>query len=374
MRKRKKSIKWFVLLAVAISLTISYIAYRHSRTDNIRHIGILSVLSGEFSKIGQDVLKGAMLYVDDYNRSHVDFPIRLAVEDGRAEAKTAATVFSKLLSEKVLGCIVVGDNQVSPVAEMAVRNKMPILACSVGTSVFLSENKPGEVWILKYSSSVAVEASKLAIYAKTGMGLTNVALLTMEGGFGSDSGTAFSKSFIDAGGKVTEHETFVSKGNDVKSQISKILQSNPDAIYVSGYGIGYFMAINQIRESGFEKIILTTDSVSTPYAKEAIKSCSNILYSGFVVERTEAYIDFEKAYQEKYHELPTRDSVYGYDSIALICDALDNALDGRNLVDNILFHSCAHLAGDVQFLQNGDTIFPISFIWAEQNGIQAVFP
>lgn len=348
-----------VLVGIAVSYRVVCL-----QSDKLRHIGMLSILSGEFSKVGQDALKGAMMYVDEYNGKHGGRKFILDVEDGRAEAKSSATGFSKLLSKNVMGCIVVGDNQALPVASMAVARKMPTVVCSTGTSAFLSENKANAVWIVKYSSAVATEADQLAVYAKKELDVSSVSLLTMEGSFGNDSGNAFRKAFIANGGSIKSHETFSVNVNDSRPQIKKILIDRPDAIYVSGYGISYFGVINQIRESGYKKLILTTDCISIPYAKGVIKDFENILYSGFVVNHTSSYLDFEKRYRDRYHESPTRDSVYGYDSAALLCEALDGAMEKSQVVDFILNKSSVHLAGEVRYLKNGDTIFPISFIWA----------
>lgn len=355
-----------VLFAIGIILAIGIVVFCWNRQLNgARRIGMLSILSGEFSKVGRDALNGAKMYVDDYNSSHGESTIVLEVEDGKAEARSSASGFMKLTSRDVQGCIVVGDNQALSVAGMAVEKRMPTIVCSTGTSAFLAENKTNDIWIVKYSSAVASEASSLAVYAKSKLAITNVSLLTMEGGFGNDSGNAFTTSFVDAGGTIKTHETFASTANETRPQVLKILADDPDAIYVSGYGISYLGAINQIREAGYKKVILTTDCISTPYAKEVIKEFDSILYSGFVINRTQSYMDFEKKYYDKYHELPTRDSVYGYDSAALLCEALDGVKDPEQLVSFILNHSNVHLAGAVQFFANGDTIFPISFIWAK---------
>ena len=353
---------------VALLGIVSVGVYNWQQRRDVKRIGLLSILTGQFSKIGTDVLNGVMLYIDEYNLKHPDSKISLDVEDGKAEAKFAATGFAKLTNNDIVGCIVVGDNQAYPTARMAVKKHVPTIVCSTGTSAFLVENGINSPWIIKYSSAVSQEASELAVYAKMHLKLEYIALLTMEGGFGEDSGQAFESSFTRVGGKIVAREVFAIDATDIRPQIDKICDKKPQAVYISGYGASYFRTINQYREKDVKNSILTTDCISTPVAKASIKDFRNIYYSGFVLPQSKRFYDFEASYMARYNEKPTRDSLYGYDSVALICSAI-NAGIPKDKIAQFIMSANNHnlLAGDVKFLSNGDVTFPIKIIKVNAN-------
>jgi len=63
------------------------------------------------------------------------------------------------------------------------------------------------------------------------------------------------QKFQEYGGVISAVESFEKDGADFRSSITKILQANPQAVYVYGYGKSNGLIVKQLRESGYSKYI-----------------------------------------------------------------------------------------------------------------------
>ena len=342
---------------VAIIAIIVLFGYRSQRSDII--VGVVGVMSGPYSEIGQDFTYGMQFAVQEFNASN-DSNIKLLVEDGKAEAKTAVSAFRRLLLSSPIATIVVGDNQVPSVSPIIASQKIPTIATSSANSAFLKYNEP-ETWIFRNFASITLCSESIARFAAEKLNKKRACVLYMISEYGKESSGAFKESFERYGGIVIGEDEFHQEAPGARSQIAKLLLLKPDVVFVSGYGMGYCAVMNQLRELGFSGSILTGDSISNPESLKNIKDLRNIYFTNQIFPDSDEVKLFKKEFQAEYNREANLYTAYGYDSFMLIAKSIKQAgTDRRSVRDQLLkIRSVKTLLGEISFKENGDCEVPL---------------
>lgn len=335
---RTKKIFWTLLVIVLIALFAGrgWWLYNHRETDDsVVRVGVLSFLSGQYAEMGQDMTNGIILAKDELNASNPGFKIELIIEDGKAKAKDSVNAFNKLLFQDIQASIVTGDNQVPAVAPLIKEHKIPTVLTIIGNNEFLKYNQPETVMYKNYPQ-VSEHAQIFAKWILKNEPIKSVALLSVKTPYGDDSVHGFREG-IQKEVNVTIHETFSGSALDVKTPVVKVLATQPDAIFLTGYGSGYVAAINEIRQQGFKGKIFTDGSVKNPENKNRIKSFQDLIFfSHLSLEQNLSPMvkNFVSKYQEKFHKEPSDYATCGYSSMMLLAEAIKQAHDKNPVAIN----------------------------------------
>lgn len=351
-----KNKKWFIILGIVALLAIFMIVLfnnkHHEENDNEIKIGVLSFLTGDYANIGNDLVKGASVFLDTNLQSGKK--IVLIVEDGKGTAKDSFLALQRLLQKKPKAIIVAGDYQVPAVAKSLNENQIPAIATIVGNGSFLKDNT--KQWVFRDWLPISQIANTMANYVIQCGKYKQIAILYVDSEWGHEAQDSFT---VEANGKIkiVACQSYSVGIRDLRPQIASILSKKPDAIYLSGYGPSYISAVNQIREAS--KIdIITETSINNPETKKHIKDFSNIYFSdsGFNLDENETSRKFKQWYYKKYGNYPTIYAAFGYDAMHLLVSAIDQSdmsnISIRNQLKNIKgFDS---LNGHVTFLPDGN--------------------
>ena len=346
------------VFAVAIIATVLFLNYKKSQNDIV--VGVVGVMSGPYSEIGQDFTYGMQFAAKKFCEAN-GFEIKLVVEDGKAEAKTAVSAFRRLLLTNPIAAIVVGDNQVPSVSPIIAEQKIPTIATSSANSAFLKYNVP-ETWIFRNFASITLCSQSIARYSIEKLNAKRASVLYMVSEYGKESSAAFRISFVEHGGNVIGEEEFQQESTGgARSQISKLLEGHPDVVFVSGYGMGYCAVMNQLREIGFSGPILTGDSISNPESLKNIKDMHDIYFTNQIFPDSDEVKLFKEEFKAEYNRVANLYTAYGYDSFMLLANAIKRAGNDKSLVRDELLKvdSVKTLLGEISFKANGDCEVPL---------------
>jgi branched-chain amino acid transport system substrate-binding protein len=145
----------------------------------------------------------------------------------------------------------------------------------------------------------------------------------------SDYSVGLAEFFVDTfkkqGGVVTTIQSYTSGDIDFKSQLTAIRAQAPDIIFVPGYYTEAGLIVRQARELGISIPILGGDGWSSPKLQEiAGPALEDTFYSNHYSAEDQSPVvqEFNRKFRERYHELPDGIAALGYDSAALLIDAL----------------------------------------------------
>lgn len=356
----KKNKLLITIGAVVLVVLIFSVLLLDKSNNNTVMIGVTGPQVGLYADIGQSMMNGAFLACDEFNsRGELKFSIDAQNDSG--EPKNAMTCINKMLARGVDGLIIMGDNQVPALAEKVRAARIPVIATIVATSDFLGKKDNMEVTVFRNYSNVEYAAERIAEYAsKVLVGKSGVVLYT-QNAYGMSGARSFVKWFKEFGGDVLLDEAFDENANDLRGIVSKCLGKNPDVVYVVGFGTGYNRLINQIHELGYRGKILTDEPISGPSCVGVIKDFSNIYFTNNPIPDSDRYNEFCSKYEKMFGALPNVFSIYGYDSMNILCEAIAksremNSTPSKYIISKKKFPT---LLGGIEFKNTGDCIIPV---------------
>lgn len=354
-----KKLIWTLVILVVIGVFggRAWWLYQHRETDtNVVKIGVLSYMSGAHATLGHNFVKGATLAKDEFNKENKTVKLVLDIEDSKTDAKTSIFAFNKMLFDKIQAAIIVGDIPVQAILPIIEEHTIPTTVSIAGGSEFLSEKQ--NKLLLKNWPSIRFMGAYLGRYANETLGLKRVAILSSHNQYGLESAKGFKNGYPTS---VVAEEQFKIDSNELKSQVAKIAYTNPDGIYLTGFGRGYIVALKNIKEQLPGITILTDTTVLNPETKENISDLSNIYFVNSVYkDNTKTFEAFKKEYVQAFKEEPTLFSAYGYDAMRMITKAMGKGVSNQNIHNGFQsLNSIETFAGNLTVLPDGDCKLPL---------------
>lgn len=350
-----------VLGAVVLNTTTGLFSL--SKNDTI-NIGVVATITGVGSYQGQQELRGLQLAVDEINANNRinGKKVNLIIEDSQVNNEVATKAINKLIEvDKVK--YVIGDSW-SSTTEVIVpiinKNKI-ILISPITTLDALSK----EDYFFRTIPTTKEMMNLLANYAYNDMNIRTLGILRQNTLFGFEHSTDFKIVFEKLGGKIIGDESFALTDNDLRAEITKIKDMNPDAIFnlhATGPMLGLLM--KQAQELGVNvKWIGSWGSENGKLVKEYGSIVNDLTYAyPFELDlsnvKTKKFVD---SYEQKYNELPDLTVASSYDSLYLIVKAIELCNNNTDCAKQQLENTKNFdgVSGNIAFDKNGDVIKPI---------------
>lgn len=252
---RKGQVKWLVIGGIMLIVIIALFVGLGSKTTNPSaqgpiKIGFLGPLTGDASSIGVSAQKGMLLAVQEINAAGGinGRNVEVIYEDGKCNAKDAATAGNKLISLDKVTAIVGGmcSSETMAIAPVAEQQKVVTFSgCSSNPSIttigdYIFRDYPSDAFQGVYAANLAREK----LEAK------KVALLYCLSDWCVGVKDVFKETFTAAGGEIVAEEAYEQATNDLKTQLAKIKEASPDLIYFVGYTEASVIGIKQMKELG----------------------------------------------------------------------------------------------------------------------------
>jgi len=301
-----------------------------SSTDqNEIKIGTVFELTGGTSALGQATLDGIKLAVKEANEKGgvLGKKIVLINEDNKSEAAEGTNAARKLVEQDKVTAILgsVASSSVLAAAPIAQAAGIPWVAATatnpkvteIGDSVFrvcFIDPFQGEV-AAKFATD-KLKAKKAAI------------LIDMTSDYSKGLTEAFKEGFAKAGGKIVAEEAYSQKDTDFNAQLTKIRASQPDIIFVPGYYAEVGLIAKQAKQLGMKQPLLGGDGWDSPKLYEIAGDAINGSYltNHYTSQDSSPNVrNFVKKFQAEYGRVPDAFSALGYESAAVLIDAIKRA-------------------------------------------------
>ena len=283
---------------------------------------------GEFGPGALVMENGFNMALEEINNSQLsDVRLKFIIEDDRSTVEGAVEAFNKLThQDKVPVILGVWTSHVArsvfPIAqENGVVAFSPVVVASdltaIGDFIFRASH-PTDVLI---PGGVKVTQEKL--------GYQRVATIADTVDHASrDSNAVFKKTFVDNGIEVVASETFASGDTDFSAQLTRIKESNPEAIFVSAQQIEVIEILTQGRQLGippeipFISTVLSVDEIQS--AGDAAEGA--ITFTSWVsTADTPGNQAFVQNYTTKYGMEPSVWAAQPYAAVYILAKAISDA-------------------------------------------------
>lgn len=303
-------------------------------------IGFLGPLSSSVMvPQGKQMLQGATLAMEEANKKggYKGLPFVLMPHNDAGLWGAAANEVVKMDDEKVwlfMGSI---DDIVSHVALRAAL-KLEIFMVCVGDPdpTFTETNIP---WQNRIITDDRQSGYQLVTRIYKNDGHARVAVIRANNRYGRVGLKIFSENATRVGHPIVIEERFNDGETDFKTQIERIIVTNPDAILIWGNAKESGLILNQLRSMGLKQPVYGSDrmvnpeflQIAGPLAEGIVTTCQYDPTADNPKLKT-----FQASYKQRFGQEPDVFAAHAYDGMNIIIEAIRKAGLNRVLIRDIL--------------------------------------
>ncbi|PWC45896.1 ABC transporter substrate-binding protein [Azospirillum sp. TSO22-1] len=328
-------LKRIVGVLATATAAVGLLAGTASAADLIR-IGSFLSATGPASFLGDPEKKVLELYVDKINRDGGinGRKIELIVYDDGADAAKAGSFAKRLIESDKVDVIVGGTTTAATMAAVPLAERAEIPFISLAGAVVIVE--PVKKWVFKTPHTDRMAAEKVMLDLKK-RGLSKLALLSEDSGFGKSGREETLKVAKERGIEIVADEIYGAKDNDVTAQLTKIRNNGQaQAVLVFGLGQGPVVVTRNYRQLGMSLPLYHGHGVaSKDFIKLAGGAAEGVRLpaAGLVVAEQLSNADpqkkvvmaFTETYQKQFQAEPSTFAGHAYDGLMLAVEAIKRA-------------------------------------------------
>ncbi|MBI2449575.1 penicillin-binding protein activator [Candidatus Pacearchaeota archaeon] len=347
-----------ILIIAVIGLVVIYSGNIQTRTSGAR-IGVIIPLTGDAASYGASVKKGLELA-----KKELGLELELIFEDSKCDEAEAVNSINKLISSDKVNAIIGELCSGATLAAAPIAEQNNIVLISPGATSpditsageYLFRTVPSDSFQGKFGAEI--------VYHRYGK--RNLAILYSNENYDIGFNQVLKENFEKLGGKVVASEAFERNAVELRAQLTKIKNANPDAIYIiSNEQDSAVAALKQIKELKIDTLIFGSEGLKGQYILDDAKDSAEGLIVISASSGTSGFID---KYKTKYDEEPGAFAAQGYDALQALSIALEQgAQTGEEIRDRLYELSFEGASGRIDFDNNGD-VSGIYEIYKVKNG------
>ncbi len=324
----KRNLKTWLFFSIGSLLSIAVILLIYHLFFSSVKLGFSAGLSGLKSELGISGRNGAQLAVEEINRNGGirGRKIELLVIDDKNDAKIACAVDQKLAKQGVN--IIIG-HMVSSVAIDTVKNAKENKVLLISPTIATDELTQTDDNFMRVIASNKVQGYSLAKAVLRETSVRSMAIVYDENNasFAKIIKESFETQMKDSGASVVATVSFKNR-SDLKRIISEVRKSKADGVLLIASAIDAGMFCQQSRK---ENLKLPVFSPMWTMTNDFIQAGGADAEGAYLISQVDLeneevkYVEFQKAYQERYGEVPSFSSVLSYDAVMVAAAAIQEA-------------------------------------------------
>lgn len=299
-------------------------------------IGATLAVTGPASFLGDPEKKVLELYVEEINAAGgvLDRPIELIIYDDGAKPDKAVANVKRLISNDGVDVIIGGSTTATTMAVIPLveRARVPFISLAGGIPII----EPVRSWVFKTPHTDRMAAEKVFTDMKK-RGITRIALISEDGGFGKSGHDQSVKMAPQYGIEIVADEVYSPKDPDVTAQLTKIKNTEGvQAVFNFGFGQGPAIVTKNYRQLGIDVPLYQSHGVaSKAFIKLAGEAAEGVRLpaAGIVVAdqlpendpQKTVVVGFTKKYVDAFGETPSTFAGHAYDGLQMALAAIQRA-------------------------------------------------
>ncbi|MGB5863562.1 MAG: ABC transporter substrate-binding protein [Sulfitobacter sp.] len=294
-------------------------------------IGMIVTLSGPPAALGQQIVDGFQLALDEKGGKLGGQSVELVIEDDELKPDVALLKATSLVERDEVDFVVgtVFSNMLQAVFKPIIDSDTFLISPNAGPSTFAGKNCNPYFFVTSYQNNQNAEVSGMIANEE---GFESVFAMVPNYQAGRDNMEGFKQSFK---GSVTD-EVFTPLGHqDFSAELARVSTSGADAMFTFMPGGMGVRLVNQFSNAGLSDSmkfmsVFTTDETTLPGQKDA---AVGFLAAGSWAPDmpNDANTAFVAAFEEKFGYIPGSYAMQAYDTASLIDSAV--AKTGGDLSD-----------------------------------------
>ena len=338
-------------------------------------VGLIAPLTGEVAVYGNAVKEAVQLYIDDFNAADHPFDINLIIYDDKGDPTEAMNAYNKLVYQDDIA-VLLGPVTSSPtfgVAEASVDDGIPALT---PTATHPDVTTYGNNFF-RACVEDPFQGGSMAKFASSELKATTAAIIYNNADtYSIGLRDAFMKTAEEVGLTVTTTEAYGASDIDFRAQLTNIIKTNPDVLFIPYYYNVTYMICSQARELGYTGTFLGVDGTDGVLAIEGadVSVFDGMYFANHYSADSDSPVTqaFIKEYTDKYGATPNALAALGYDGAMIVCDALERVnndgvkIDGESsyevIIEALRATEVDGVTGHITFDENNNPIKTLSII------------
>jgi branched-chain amino acid transport system substrate-binding protein len=201
-----------------------------------------------------------------------------------------------------------------PISAVTEPKKIPVMQISTASDMILTAGE----YVFSPNIASAYSAKAQAKFARDYWDANTVGIIHYNTDMGKSYGKNFAKEFEALGGEVLVLEETALEQYDFKDVLAKIVEKDPDILQLVHMGPNLGSMLNQLKNLGINKPIITYEEADNPdLFKTAKENAIGMVIAIPGMKESNYMADFEKKFKEKYNENPAVLARVAYDAINL---------------------------------------------------------
>ncbi|MBM3328950.1 MAG: branched-chain amino acid ABC transporter substrate-binding protein [Calditrichaeota bacterium] len=339
------------------------------QSDTIR-IAVVSPMTGESAKMGEDISRAVQLAVEEWNQQGgvLGRRIILSIEDDRADPKDAVSAASKVVAQGAVG--VIGHYNSSctiPASNIYHEAGIPMIT-PASTNPMVTDR--GYSSVFRTCGRDDQQGRVEADFACQALNAQRIAILHDKTTYGQGLAGEFRKNLTSTA-EVVFAEGVTRGDKDFSAVLTSLKAASPDLVMFGGlYGEGGLI-IRQMRDLGVAAAFLSGDGVYDPEFLRIAGSAAEGAYLSYApsAEGIPAARKFLESYLKRWPEVGPY-SLFAYDATNILLKGIELAgtTDGRKVAATIHTNSFPAAFGTVAFDAKGDPVVAPYVMWIVRDG------
>ena len=338
-------------------------------------IGLAGPMTGDQSKIGKDLARGAGLAVDAWNAKGgvLDRRIRLEVGDDQHDPKQAVSVANKLINLGIVGMVGHFNSSASIPASSVYHDAGVPMITPGSTNPRLTEQGYDNVFRVvgrdDQQGEVAAQFIAKRLQAK------RIAILHDKTTYGQGLAEELRKglaSYQNQGIEVISFDGITQGDKDFRGILTSLKGAKPDLYFFGGIFPEGGLLVKQAKEVGLAAPMMSGDGVIDPKFIEIAGAAAEGTYLTFTPDpdKIPQAKEFLKEYRSKYGNELAPYAIYAYAAANILLKAISESrsTDGKKIVATLRRIKHSGATGPIAFDAKGDVTKSPYIVWITKNG------
>lgn len=356
----KKIIAFAVVALLAMSMCFAGGDKESSADGAVVKIGFIGPLTGDYANYGTLCRQAVEMAIDEINaKGGVNgASIKLFAEDSEGDSQKALAAMEKLSSSDKV-CAIIGPvltGETFSVAERAQAEGIVIITPSASHKDITNVGD----YIFRTTPSDGLQGEVAGNYWSQVLGYTKLAVLYAKNDYSQGLYESMSEAFTQDGGQIVAAETFMVGDKDFKTQLTKLKNTDAQAIYLPDYTAEMAQILEQAAQLGIDKPFLSGDG----FLSEEIYSLAGQYTDGVVytasarVEESNKNKEFKDAYTARWGIGPDSFATNAYDATYILVSVIEKVGTDRKAIKTGMeqVKDFEGVNGIINFAPNGDLV------------------
>jgi branched-chain amino acid transport system substrate-binding protein len=308
-------------------------------------IGAIVSLTGTYAGLGEPEKNTIEMEVERINDAGGvnGRPIEVIIEDDGTDDAKAVAAASKLIEQDEVVALIAATGTGATMAVRGDVQRAGIPQVSMAGGTVIANPVDPLVFQTPWSNTLVVP---FTLNHLKELGITKIGLITDTGGFGADGKAVIEQMAPDAGVTIVSNQTFNAGDADMTAQLTKIKNSDAEAIVMWTAGAEAATIAKNVKDLGIDLPFFGSHGIARREfiegagdAGEGVRfAAGKVLIPEAYGEGTEAYTvatDFIARYTEAFGDAPSTFAGHAYDALYLIVEAAKR-IDGDITPEGLL--------------------------------------